>query len=405
MRVLFLSPVGVVGGAERVLLTAVSGVRQADPGAVVRVIAPADGPLLDAVRAAGAEAEVVAMPAALARIGDSQLRSVGKWRGRLQLLWRAVRAVPAGGRFVARLRGAVARFTPDVVHSNGIKTHLLSRLAVPRRVPVVWHLHDFYGLRPSAAWLLRRAAGRVRAGVAISGAVAADAARALPGLPVTVIPNAVDVARFSPGAGDDLDTLAGLPPAPPGTVRVGLVATYARWKGHFTFLDAARLLAETAPDLPVRWYIVGGPIYQTAAQFTEGELRAAVATRGLADRVGFVPFRPDPVGVYRGLDVVVHASTLPEPFGLTVVEAMACGRAVVMSAAGGAAELFTDGRDGLGVAPGDVSGLAAAVRRLAEDPAARERLGKEALATAVARFDAASYGPRLVSLLRSVSRG
>jgi glycosyltransferase involved in cell wall biosynthesis len=405
MRVLFLSPVGVVGGAERVLLTAVTGVRQSDPASVVRVIAPADGPLLDASRAAGAEAEVVAMPAALARIGDSQLRSVGKWRGRLQLLVRTVRAVPAGWRFVARLRSAVARFGPDVVHSNGIKTHLLSRLAVPRRVPVVWHLHDFYGLRPSAAWLLRRAAGRVRAGIAISGAVAADAARALPGVPVTVISNAVDVARFSPGPGDDLDTLAGLPPAPPGTVRVGLVATYARWKGHLTFLDAARLLAETAPGLPIRWYIVGGPIYQTAAQFTEDELRAAVADRGLADRVGFVPFRSDPVGVYRGLDVVVHASMLPEPFGLTVVEAMACGRAVVVSAAGGAAELFTDGRDGLGVAPGDLGGLAAAVRQLAEDPAARERLGKEARAKAVARFDAAGYGPQLVSLLRSVSRG
>ena len=68
------------------------------------------------------------------------------------------------------------------------------------------------------------------------------------------------------------------------------------------------------------------------------------------DSVGFVPFVEDPVPVYRALDVVLHASTQPEPFGLTVVEAMACGRAVVVSAAGGAAELFTDGVDALGVA-------------------------------------------------------
>jgi glycosyltransferase involved in cell wall biosynthesis len=399
MRVLFLSPVSVVGGAERVLLTAVAGVRQVDPTAVVRVLAPAEGPLLDAARAAGAEAEAVPMPAALARLGDSQLRSVGKWRGRLGLLGRAAWAVPAACRYVARLRSAVAAFRPDLVHSNGIKTHLLSRVAVPRGVPVVWHLHDFYGLRPAAARLLRRASGRVRAGVAISRAVAADAGKVLPGVPVEVIPNAVDLVRFSPGLGDDLDALAGLSPAPAGTVRVGLVATYARWKGHLTFLDAARRLADAAGP-PLRWYVVGGPIYQTAAQFTPDELRAAAAARGVADRVGFVPFRSDPAGVYRALDVVVHASTLPEPFGLTVVEAMACGRAVVVSAAGGAAELFTDGHDGLGVAPGDSAGLAAAVAKLAADPGLRARLGAAARESVTARFDATAYGPRLVTLYR-----
>jgi glycosyltransferase involved in cell wall biosynthesis len=396
MRLLFLSPVGVVGGAERVLLMAVAGVKQADPAAVVRVIAPTDGPLLDAVRAAGADAEVVPMPAALGRLGDSQIRSAGGWPRRLALLGRAVGAVPAACGYLARLRTAIARFKPDLVHSNGIKTHLLSRVAVPRHVPVVWHLHDFSGQRPVAAGLLRWARCRVRGAVAISQAVADDAAKVLPGLPVTVVLNAVNLARFGPGPGDDLDALAGLPPASPGTVRVGLVATYARWKGHVTFLDAARILAESAPGLSVRWYVIGGPIYQTAAQFTEPELRAAAAGRGVSERVGFVPFRPDPAGAYRGLDVVVHGSTLPEPFGLTVVEAMACGRAVVVSAAGGAAELFTDGHDGFGVAPGDAVGMAAAVRRLVEDSALRERLGAAARVTATARFDDTRYGPQLL---------
>lgn len=396
MRVLFLSPVAVVGGAERVLLTAVAGVRRTDPAAAVRVVAPADGPLLDAVRAAGAEAVVVPMPAALARLGDSELRSARRW-SRFGLLVRAAWAVPAGWRYVARLRAAVVRFRPDVVHSNGIKSHLVSRVAVPRGVPVVWHLHDFYGLRPAAAQLLRRASSRVRAGIAVSRAVAADAAKVLPGVRVEVIPNAVDLTRFAPGPGDDLDALAGLPPAPAGTVRVGLVATYARWKGHLTFLDAARQIADAPSVPPVRWYVVGGPIYRTAAQFTEAELRAAAAERALTDRVGFIPFRDDPAGVYRALDVVMHASTLPEPFGLTVAEAMACGRAVVVSAAGGAAERFTDGQDGLGVSPGDAAGLAAAVAKLAGDAALRTRLGAAARETAAARFDAVAYGPQLLA--------
>lgn len=402
MRILYLNPIGAIGGAERVLLTAVAGVRRTEPSAAVRVLTFTDGPLLSAVRDLGAEVQVVPMPAALRGLGDSQLRSAGRWRGRLGLLGSATLAVPAGCRYAARLRKAVRQFRPDVVHSNGIKTHLLSRIVVPRGVPVVWHLHDFYSLRPMAARLLRRMRGRVQTAIAISQAVATDTERVLPGVPIVVVPNAVDLSRFGPGPADNLDQLAGLPPAEKGTARVGLVATYARWKGQLTFLDAAKTLNLDASKLKVRWYIIGGPIYHTAAQFTADELRRAAIDRGIADRVGFVPFRSDPAGIYRGLDVVVHASTLPEPFGLTVAEAMACGRAVVVSNAGGAAELFTDGFDGLGVAPGDSGGLAHAVRKLVDEPAARVKLGINARTTAEARFDDSRYGPQLIEVYRRV---
>jgi len=338
------------------------------------------------------------MPGVLSRLGDSQLRSTGKWSGRVALLGRAARTVPASCGLVARLRAAIHRIAPDIIHSNGIKTHLLTRVAVPRHIPVVWHLHDFVGLRPVAARLLRRARRRVRAGIAVSQAIAADIAHVLPDVPVRVIPNAVDVSQFGPGLAADLDRLAGLPPAPTGTVRIGLVATYARWKGHLTVLDAARRLAEIDPELSVRWYIIGGPIYHTTAQHSMAELRAAAAERGIARHVGFIPFQTDPADVYRALDVVVHASTLPEPFGLTVAEAMACGRAVIVSAAGGVAELITDGIDAVGVMPGDSAALAAEVGRLARDPVERDRLGAAARAVACTRFADRCYGANLLQL-------
>jgi glycosyltransferase involved in cell wall biosynthesis len=404
MRVLFLSPVGVIGGAERVLLTAVAGLKRTDPDLAIRVIAPADGPLLPALSTAGAEVEIVPMPSILTRLGDSQLRSVSKWRGRVGLLAQALHSFPKAYDHVVRMRVAVTRFKPDLVHSNGIKTHLLSRFVVPTGIPVVWHLHDFYGLRPMAAWALQRSRSRVRTGIAISRAVAADAAKVLPGVPIKEVMNAIDLSHFCPGPGANLDLLAGLPPAPSGTVRIGLVATYARWKGHLSFLDAAQHLAKSSSTLPVRWFIVGGPIYQTVAQFSETELRSAVAARGIQDLVGFIPFQQNSSGIYRALDIVVHASTLPEPFGLTVAEAMACGRAIVVSAAGGAAELFTDGKDGLGVKPGDACGIAQSVNRLALDSTYRERLGMAARATAEIRFDDSHYGRQLIDVYRSLIR-
>ena len=174
--------------------------------------------------------------------------------------------------------------------------------------------------------------------------------------------NAVDLDRFAPGPGDgagDSTPPPGCRPRRPGTVRVGLVATFARWKGHEVFLDA---VARIAADLPCRFYIVGGPIYRSAgSQYTleelHGEGRGTGA--GRAARVRRLSGRPG--AALRALDVVVHASTRPEPFGRVIVEAMACGRAVVAVPAGGAAELFDDGVSALGCPPGDPAALARAI--------------------------------------------
>jgi glycosyltransferase involved in cell wall biosynthesis len=168
-------------------------------------------------------------------------------------------------------------------------------------------------------------------------------------------------------------------------VRVGLVAAYARWKGHEVFLDAVARLPD---DLPARFYVVGGPLYKSAgSQHSTESLKAKAEALGLSGRVGFTGHRAEPADVYRALDVVVHASTRPEPFGRVIVEAMACGRAVVASQTGGAVELFEDGSSALGCPPGDPVALAAALARLVSGPGLRRSLGANGRAAAVARFD------------------
>ena len=108
---------------------------------------------------------------------------------------------------------------------------------------------------------------------------------------------------------------------------------------------------------------------------------------GLADRLGFTGHQPDPALALRSLDVVVHASTRPEPFGRVIVEAMACGKAVVAAPTGGAAELFEDGVSALASPSGDAAALASTLQRLIADAGLRARLGKAARAAAVSRFD------------------
>ncbi len=399
VRVTCVSPVGVVGGAERVLLTFLGAAKREDFGLSLRVLLLADGPLREAIEALGYEAAVCPLPQSMASAGDTQLRRGG---GKLALGLKALSMLPGAAGFLARFRRALADSRPDVVHSNGLKAHLLLRLARPRGVPVVWHLHDYYAERPLARKLLPVAAsagGGVRFGAAISDSVRAETLRILPSLDIRTVRNAVPVEHYCPGPpgdGEWLDRAAGLPPAG-GLVRVGLVATYADWKGHRVFLEA---LAKLGPTLPVRGYLVGGPIYATAgSQVSAAQLTAWVHELGLTGRVGLVPFQRDPLAVYRALDVVAHASTRPEPFGLTIAEAMSCGRAVVVSAAGGASELVEAEVSALTHAPGDVAGLAAQLGRLVADAELRARLGAAARRRAVGLFEPSRFGRELAGLM------
>jgi glycosyltransferase involved in cell wall biosynthesis len=250
---------------------------------------------------------------------------------------------------------------------------------------------------------LRRLAPRASAAVAVSRSVAADLRRVCgPGLRVEVVHNGIDLHHFSPaGPALDLDAAAGLPMAPTGTIRVGLVATLGVWKGHGVFL---RALAGLPPGTPVRGYLVGGGIYRTAAsQADPAALRRLAQGLGLEGRVGFTGQLDDPAAAMRGLDVVVHASTQPEPFGLVIAEAMGCGRALVASAAGGAAELVSDGDDALAVAPGDPAGLTRAISRLAGDAALRARLGVAGRRRAERDFDRARMGAAFARLYRELA--
>jgi glycosyltransferase involved in cell wall biosynthesis len=400
VTVVFLSVSGALGGAERVLLDLLWSLRRARPGWRLHLLAGADGPLPRAAEALGVPARVLPLPAAFAGLGDAGLSSR---LGMVGAVARMALAYPRGRAYLGRLRRELRALRPDVVHSNGFKMHMLAAAARPAGAAVVWHLHDFTGNRPLMRHALRRYRPRASGAVAVSRAVAHDARELVgPALRIEVVPNAVDLERFSPGgARADLDALAGLPAAPAGTVRVGLVATMGKWKGHALFL---RALAALPLELPWRGYVVGGAIYETRGSETPlAELKRLAAELGLAERVGFTGFVDEPADAMRALDVVVHASTEPEPFGLVIAEAMACARAVVVSAGGGAAEIASPGKDALDFPPGDEHALAEQLRHLIEDPDLRGRLGTEGRRTAERDFDRARLGPQVARLYEALA--
>jgi glycosyltransferase involved in cell wall biosynthesis len=399
MRVMYLSAAGELGGAERSLLDFLASIRQAQPSWALRLVTAEDGPLAARAAELGVTTEEVPFDAALSRVGEFGAGLVRRG-GYVQFVWSLARAALPVAAYVPRLRRTIRAFRPDLLHTNSLKMDLLGAWACPPGIAVVWHVHDYIGSRPFTARLLHWNARRCDAVVANSQSVADDARAALGGrVPVIPIHNAVDLQRFS-GTGRrlDLDALAGLPPAAVDVVRIGLLGTFARWKGHTTFLDA---VARLPRDLRVRAYIIGGALYQTAgSQHTLDELRRYAAALGLSDRVGFTGFVTSPDEALRALDIVVHASTAPEPFGLVIAEAMACGRAVIASEAGGAREIFTSGVDALGHTPGSADSLAARIVELVGDPGARSRLGRAARQSAERRFDRGRLAAEILPVYR-----
>ena len=392
MRIAMLGPSGHIGGAERVLLDCVH-VGDGYPGAEVSVVSLGDGPLLSAAGALGVRTTFVAPPATLAALGES-FASAGS------VLLRMLPVLAGSPGFLRRFSRAVSRLRPDVVHSHGIKTHVLAAV-LPSRTPIVWHIHDYLSLRSVSARLLSLLSRRCSLAIAVSESVAADARRCLPAhLDVRVVHNAVDTDAFRPeGPTLDLDALAGLSPAAPGTLRIGLPATFARWKGQDIFLRA--LAALDRPN--TRGYVIGAPLYGTDnSQWSQSELAELAGRLGLDGRVGFTGLVTDMASAYRSLDIVVHASTRPEPFGLVIAEAMACGRALVAVDEGGAAELFVPERHALTAKPADAASLTASLRRLADSAQERAAMGLRARAHVVHAFSRERFAANLRAALGTV---
>jgi glycosyltransferase involved in cell wall biosynthesis len=162
-----------------------------------------------------------------------------------------------------------------------------------------------------------------------------------------------------------------------------MVARFSPEKGQHLLLDAAERLGRVRTDVE---YVFAG-----AAFFGEGRYEEQIRSRAqggpLAERVRFTGFVEDVPSLLRDLDIIVHPSVEPEGFGQIVAEAMMAGKPVVVSAAGGSAELVEDGVTGRLVPPGDAAALADAIAELLASPRKAAEMGRRARQVALGRYD------------------
>ena len=123
----------------------------------------------------------------------------GNTANRFRALRQFVVANPGIAAYVSRLRKLLHELGPDVIHSNGLKMHILGALAKPRSVPLIWHIHDYVQARPLMARLMKFARRRASMAIVNSNSVGSDFRAVVgEGFPIQTIYNGVDTSAFSP---------------------------------------------------------------------------------------------------------------------------------------------------------------------------------------------------------------
>jgi glycosyltransferase involved in cell wall biosynthesis len=364
LRVVFLSHAARLSGAEIGLLRFV----QATRGVVsAHVVLAEDGDLIEALRDAGARVDVLAL--------DEDARSLR--RGELAVGRRQLGAGGAIGRYILALRALLRDARPDLVHTVSLKAGAYGSTAARLAgVPVIWHLHDHLTseyLPARAVAPMRALAGGLPNGLLVpSRSVLQTAGRRRKGLLTDVLPFPVPLPEATVEPREEVAV-------------VGMLGRITPWKGQHVFLDA---FADVFPDGATRARIIGNALFGETDY--EAELRARAARLGIADRVEFTGFRADVDAELRELDVLVHASVIPDPLPGVVLEGMGMGLPVVAANAGGNPEHIVDGVNGLLHTPGDAADLARALRRAAASRTERAAIGR------AARESARRYAPETV---------
>jgi glycosyltransferase involved in cell wall biosynthesis len=331
VAVTFVSSHARLGGEENYLLKLIE---ELGPGWTRNVICLEDAPFVERLRLEGVPTEVI----------------------------------PTGPRLgiapsAVKLRRAIRKASPQVVHANGVKAAVVCAAALAgTRTPWIWLKHDF-------SWdgrLANLVAGRASQVVAVSEAVT-ETFRDELREKVHVVHNGLPELRVDRDHGRErlVSLLGGEADA-----IVSLVARVDPTKGHRELIAILPELLEERPGLRVAFI---GAEHFPHLEFAE-ELTAEITSQGLGHAASFVGFQDDAVELIAGSDVVVIPSTIGqrglgrEGFPYAGLEAMAVGTPVVAYAHGGLPEMLGD--CGRLVPPGDRRALRDAILELLMDPAA-----------------------------------
>lgn len=365
-RILFVDHTASLGGGEIALFNLV---RHLDANRYTPIVLLcSDGPLHGKLTSAGIETHILPLAA---NVVNTRKDTLGAG------VFLRAGAVLATLAYIRRLTKFIKAHEIDLVHTNSLKADVIGGVAARlARRKLIWHVRDRIDgdyLPPKVVkvfrWLSRVLPHFV---IANSGATLRTLQHdgAVKG---AAVPSGIDLAARMHVVHDGLSQRwAGLmgPRSADDRPVIGLVGRISPWKGQHVFIRAAAKVLERNHN--VRFQIIGAALF--AERDYEQSVREMADSLGLQNSVEFTGFCENVAERMAALDVLVHASTLGEPFGQVVIEGMAAGKPVIATNGGGIPEIVRDGDTGLLIPMDDHAAMADAIIRILENPELAQRL-------------------------------
>ncbi|WP_158971666.1 glycosyltransferase [Paraglaciecola sp. L3A3] len=326
-KIFFAHSVNVIGGAERVTLAIISGIK---PNCQTVMLAPKGNELGNAAELAGASFVAI----------DANQPDKSKPFSYIKQFW--------------QYYCIFKKHKPKLVHTGDLLAlRSLQPICKFLNIPMICHVHFPYE-ESFMNWTLKNRYAP-RTFIFCSNELKLHLLDTLtvlcPNSAMEVIHNGVDTTVFKP-----LDTHRSLIP------RIGIIANLQYRKGHDDFLNMAKILIEQGID--AQFDIIGGDILQEPR---EPYLKQKAKELGISGKVIFHGQLPDVKAELQKLDIVVCASH-EEAFPISILEAMACGKAIVSTNVNGIPEALTHDETALLVNPHDPQSLAMCVNQLLVSP-------------------------------------
>lgn len=287
------------------------------------------------------------------------------------------------------------RHKADVVHlNNSLRSQLAGALAGRMlRVPCISHQRDFDQID-----ILTKIHTRlVDYHIAISTSIKEHImAFGVPESKICIVPDAIDLDEFHDDT--DIDYLLREFQHNGKTKSFGIFGRIVEWKGIREFVIAADQVLKRIPG--AKAFIVGGP--SDGSPKYENDVRELVYSLGRGDDIIFTGYRRDVPALMKMMDVVVHASTRPEPFGMVLVEAMAMGKPVVATRGGGPMDIVIDGQTGFLVDFNDPDAMADKIVEILRNSELAGMIGMNAKNRVVQMYCKERYARQLEDVYESL---
>lgn len=361
-KVLYICPSSGIGGAETFLkqtFQKVDSNKFQNHYLLFRT-----GPLFDFLQENGARVHLLKQPPKLSQINDHKLVH-------------------------EELRNIINENSINLVHSTMAYGALFAaRTCKQMNIPHVWFQHG-----PASGWMDRIASVLPHNGLIVNSHYTSKKQRELENPVRFLIPREIPIEKLLLGtsitppsleeAQDYKAQLLTQYSLAKETIVISMLCRLQTWKGVHVLIEALTLLKKETLDKPYYCFIWGDAFKGTEYR---DELKRMIDEQALpAKLMGTSPSVPLSLGA---TDIIVNASTQPEPFGLSIIEGMMTGAVPIVPNEGGPLEIVSNGKDGLIFQARQAGSLAKNIKTLLADSELRLKLSTEAKTTAENKFNA-----------------